>query len=96
MKVIINRTQRIRVLRKLDGEYGAQDVANCYGFKKVDPYDIDDLDSILWEGIEFNRLFKKDGVIYRFNEWTGEYPFDGIELQEIGFVPEEIVANPSR
>lgn len=94
MKVIINRTQRIQVLRKLGRELEVKDIANRYGFKRVYPLDIDNINSIPWERDEFNRLFKKDGVIYRFNAWTGEFPFDGIELQEIGFVPEEIVANP--
>ena len=93
MNIVLNRTARILEFPKRIGETSVLSIAESCGFKWIHPFDIDNFEELSWEGTEFNRLYEKDGVIYRFNQWTGsQYPFDEIELQEIGFIPERIIA----
>ena len=57
------------------------------GYAHVNPLDIENHKEILWEGIEFNRLLTKDGILYRFNGWLGPYPYNrGIQIEEIGAI----------
>ena len=93
MIVQINRTSRILELPRLQNECCVRDVAKRYGFQSLLVSDIENADKISWEGIEFNHLYIKDGIVYRFSKWTGEkFPYTGIELEEIGFIPERIIA----
>ena len=58
-----------------------------HGYCHIPVLDIVNYAEIQWEGIEFNRLLAKDGVLYRFNNWIGEYPFsEGIEIEGIGTI----------
>lgn len=95
MKFQLNRTCRIEcflnpVLAKK--ESNVDSFLDKFGFVHIDPLDIEDFEKIPWEGIEFNRLYyskNNKGIlpaVYRFNKWIGEYPFDGVELQEIGYI----------
>lgn len=89
MKAIIQRTGKITSL----GGNGKKDpfvsdIAAQYGYRYINVLDLENYQSIVWEGIEFNRLYVKDGVLYRFNEWIGDYPYIGILLEEIGKVEE--------
>lgn len=94
MNITINRTSRILELPKIEtNDIDAHALAEKYGFRWIHPFDIDNFESISWKGIEFNRLYEKNGVVYKFNQWIGlGYPYGGIELQEIGFIPERIIA----
>ncbi|GLB26569.1 hypothetical protein LXJ15735_28100 [Lacrimispora xylanolytica] len=69
---------------KASNEIIADDVIKYYGYNKINVLDIENHHTIKWEGIEFNRLFAKDGVLYRFNEWNGLYPYKSLNIQEIG------------
>lgn len=85
MKAFIQRTGKITSLAGSGKKNPAAfDIAAQYGYKSVNVLDLDNYQDIIWEGIEFNRLLAKDGVLYRFNEWFGKYPFDGILIEEIG------------
>jgi len=84
MRVEIMRTGRKRGLIKKGNERIANDVAMEYGYRKVNVLDIENYENIQWEGIEFNRLFAKDGILYVFKHWLGKFPFEGIVLEEIG------------
>ena len=89
-KCVINRTGRTEHLASLhNGTKFSGEVAEQYGYKHLSSLDIKDFDKIEWESIEFNRLYVKDGVLYRFNKWTGDYPYNGIEIEEIGTVKNE-------
>ena len=81
--VIINRTGKKEYYKTKD-EKIVDDVLIKNGFGRVLVLDIKNYKDIKWEGIEFNRLFEKNGILYRFNNWTGEYPFPGVEVEEIG------------
>ena len=85
----IQRTGRVIELHpvKTQNPVNAFTVAEENGYRHLDALDIKNGGDIQWEGIEFNRLLAKDGVLYRFNNWIGEYPFsEGIEIEEIGTV----------
>lgn len=87
MIIEINRTGKKIVLNKQKGKnYGSVNTLLAeYGYNSINVLNYDNHNNIKWEGIEFNRLFKKDNIIYRFNHWTGEaYPWDGAEIEEIG------------
>ena len=64
-------------------------VAEAEGYTVISVLDISNYQSIRWEGVEHSNLMVKDGVLYRFNEWNGVYPFEGIIIEEIGTVKEE-------
>nr|WP_024835441.1 hypothetical protein [Clostridium sp. 12(A)] len=66
----------------------ADDVIKNNGYQKVDVLDIENYKDIQWEGIEFNRLFMKNNVLYRFNEWNVLYPYKSLNIQEIGLISE--------
>ena len=83
MKVIINRTKEKLILPN-DKEIFADVVAHNHGFMRLQTSDIDNINDIQWEGIEFNRLFWKGNKVYRFNNWLGSYPYNAIVLEEIG------------
>lgn len=89
MKAIIQRTGKITSLGGNGKKNPAAfDIAKQYGYQPINVLDLENYQDIVWEGIEFNRLFTKDGILYRFNEWFGTYPYDGILLEEIGSVEE--------
>lgn len=62
----------------------ADSIIELHGYKRLHPSDIENYNDNKWEGIEFNRLFVKDGILYRFNEWNGLYPYKSLNIQEIG------------
>ena len=86
MVVSINRTWRqinISVmLVRFPWETGSS--SDPYRYCYVPSSAIDNFDEIQWHGTEFNRLFVKDNVLYRFVKWVGNFPFDGITIEEIG------------
>ena len=88
MTVSINRTGReINLIPKTNQRYGtAFQISDEYGYNHVSALDIENCNEVSWDGIEFNRLLTKDGVLYRFVRWIGEYPFSGIIIEEIGTV----------
>ena len=90
MKVTITRTFELLNLRKKGNERTAWDVAEGYGFKHVQALDIENRQEIQWQGVEFNRLYALDDELWRFNEWYGVYPFDGIVLERIGTIEEDV------
>lgn len=94
MTVSINRTGReINLIPKTKQRYGdAFQISDEYGYNHIPALDIENYNEVSWDGIEFNRLLTKDGLLYRFVRWIGEYPFSGIIIEEIGTVskhPEE-------
>lgn len=68
----------------------ADAVLDYYGIKHVKATDIENLCEFIAAGclkpIEANRLFAKNGRLYVFKEWSGEWPFDGVVMERIGFV----------
>lgn len=89
MKIKINRTKR-KIQIQSDKEVIAGSILEKHGYKHVNVLDIENHKSIQWEGIEFNRLYTKDGILYRFNNWVGEYPYKVIEIEEIGELQDEM------
>ena len=92
MKIKINRTgNRVCLLRNEDTTYSraAFEICDSYGYRRIPVLDIENYDFIEWQGIEYNRLLEKDGVIYKFVGWVGKYPFDGITIEEIGYLERE-------
>ena len=88
MIISINRENRekLALLRNKETKYtrAAFEIWECYGFKRVPVLDIENYNEIQWEGIEYNRLLERNGVVYRFVGWLGKYPFDGIIVEKIG------------
>lgn len=88
--VNIRRTGRVIELHpvKTQNPVSAYTVAEENGYRHLDALDIKNVGDIQWEGIEFNRLLEKGGKLYRFNGWLWRYPFNDIEIEEIGTVKE--------
>lgn len=85
MKVKIDRNNR-KIQFVSGAEFSASKILNRKGFKSVNPLNIENYDDIAWDGNEFNRLFVKDGKLYRFNHWICRYPYEAIEIEEIGYI----------
>ena len=83
MKVNIIRTGR-KIQLPSGNDVSAGSILEKHGYKHVNPLDIENYKDIEWQGIEFNRLYIKDGILHRFNEWVGQYPYKAIEIEEIG------------
>ena len=83
MQAKINRTKR-KIQFPSGNDVSAGSSLEKQDYKHVNPLDIENYKGIEWEGIEFNRLYTKDGKLYRFNEWVGQYPYKAIEIEEIG------------
>lgn len=84
MKANIIRTRR-KIQIQSDRDVFVGSILEKCGYKHVNPLDIENYKDIQWEGIEFNRLYTKDGKLYRFNNWVGEqHPYKAIEIEEIG------------
>lgn len=88
MEIIINRTGKTIELYPKEDRYKreALQISDEHGYRRIPVLDIENYNEIEWDGIEFNRLLFKDGILYRFNEWIGEYPFYGIVIEEIGMI----------
>lgn len=87
MTININRSgERLALLRNNNTKNarGASEIAEEYGFKHINPLDIENFNEVSFVGIEFNRLLKKNEMLYVFVEWLGVYPFDGIIVERIG------------
>lgn len=89
-RVKINRTGKT-VLIPIDSDsknrsHDGIEIARQNGYKRVDVLDIEKYQEINWSRAEYNRLVEKDGILYRFNNWIGFYPFTGVELEEIGTI----------
>ena len=85
MKVLINRNGN-KIILDAKGMISVGEIMQREGYLSINPLDIEAYKEIEWEGIEFNRLFVKDGVLYRFNNWLGTYPYDRVEIEEIGTI----------
>lgn len=86
MKISIVRTGKKIQLTTEENPWcrDAMQIAAANGYRRLLVSEIENVDEIYWQGIEFNRLLIKDGVVFRFNSWVGEYPFGKIEIEEIG------------
>lgn len=87
MTVNINRSGKKFELLRNDITKNTKDASVIweeYGFKHIDALDIKNLNEASFVGIEFNRLLEKNETLYKFVEWSGVYPFDGIIVEEIG------------
>ena len=85
LEVLITRNGN-KIIHNANNEISVLSIMKKEGYQKVNPLDIKGYEKIKWVGIEFNNLFTKDGVLYRFNNWLGVYPYDRIEIEEIGTV----------
>lgn len=84
LRIEINRTHR-KVQIASHGNVSADSIMEENGYTLISVLDIVNYRQIQWEGIEFSHLYIKDGILYRFNYWTGEhYPYTGIEIEEVG------------
>lgn len=92
MTIRINRTGRTLKLPMAIGFHTccAMMLAEEYGFHRVNPLDIAEYRTIQLYGTEINNLIEKDGVLYCFKEWFGEYPYDGIIIEEIGSITNDV------
>ena len=82
MKVRITRNSVKTTFYPKEKTCFADDVLKQNGFVYVNVLEIEGYESIKWEGIEFNRLFARDGALWRFNEWIDN--FKGVEAEIIG------------
>ena len=85
MKVLINRNGN-KIILDAKGTIAVGEIMQRKGYLSINPLNIEAYKEIEWEGIEFNNLFAKDGVLYRFNNWLGTYPYDRVEIEEIGTI----------
>ena len=84
MKIKINRTQK-KIQIPSNADISVSNILKQNGYKHVNVLDIENYKNIQWDGNEFNRLFTKNNILYRFNEWVGEkHPYKAIEIEEIG------------
>lgn len=93
MNVQINRTgEKLYLKKKNDNYRSADSILSEAGYNSINCLDIENRQEIQWKGIEYNRLFAKDNILYRFNEWITfgkdipQYPYNGIEIEEIGTI----------
>ena len=85
MKISITRTgKKTKLTMNTPWCRDAMQIADANGYRRLLVSEIENVNEIYWQGIEFNRLLIKDGVVFRFNRWVGEYPFGEIEIEEIG------------
>lgn len=84
MLATIDRAGKRRELWSNKEDRSAEAVWERHGYTTINPLDIENYKEIKWEGIEFNRLLTKDGILYRFNGWVGCYPYESCEIEEIG------------
>jgi hypothetical protein len=61
-------------------------VLRYYGMIWIDPLDVENLSDVSLEGTEKNRLYSKNGILYLFKKWGGEYPFGGVIVERIGYI----------
>lgn len=88
IEVVINRNgNKIELPAINEGYVG--DVCIRAGYKHLNVLDVVNYKDIKWEGIEFNRLYIKEGALYRFNNWIGTFPWTSIEIEQIGTYKEE-------
>lgn len=81
--------QTIRLPKK-DNACWVDTVAEQNGFSRINSDAIRNLDAVLTiPGVRHNRLFTKDNILYHLDQWSGEYPFDGVIVREIGKIIEE-------
>ena len=66
IRVEINRTHR-KIQIASHGKISADSIMEENGYTLISVLDIVNYQQIKWEGIEFNRLYIKDGILYRFN-----------------------------
>lgn len=84
LRIETNRTHR-KILIASHGKVSVDSILEENGYTPISVFDIVNCHQIKWEDFEFNRIYIKDGILYRFNYWTGEhYPYNGIEIEEIG------------
>ena len=89
MTVSINRThKRYGILpgKRSKPTCLYSDIAATCNYKPVNPLDISNFKDIHWRGIEYNCLLERDGILYKFVEWLGHYPYPGIVVEEIGSI----------
>ena len=90
MRIELNRTGRKVVFPNIYRCYvDAFGIIKDKGYERVTVLDLENQENVLWEYGEFNRLCVKDGIIYRFNGWVGKYPYEAVEIEEIGIVKEQ-------
>jgi len=85
MKVLIKRNEN-KIILDAKGMIYVGAIMQREGYLSISPLKIENYKEIKWEGIEFNNLFMKDGVLYRFNNWLGTHPYDRVEIEEIGTI----------
>lgn len=83
MQAKINSTES-KIQFSFGNDVSVGSILEKQGYKHVNSLDIENYKGIEWEGIEFNRIYTKDGILYRFSNWVGEYPYKVIEIEEIG------------
>lgn len=79
------RTTVVQLAKQM-GECAVIQILERNNFTHIDPSDISNIDELKQHNIRFNALSEKDGKVYQFDHWIGEYPFAGIELIEIGYI----------
>jgi hypothetical protein len=85
--VHIQRTKkRLALLRNKDTKdtKAAFEIWGSYGYKHISALDVKNFNEVPWDGVEYNNLLEKGGILYKFVEWLGHYPFDGIVIENIG------------
>lgn len=85
MEVKVLRNGR-KIEYEVDKEISVFSVMEKENYEYINPLDIENYKKIKWEGIEFNNLFAKDGILYRFNKWLGTFPYRSLEIEEIGII----------
>lgn len=91
MKAIIQMTENyldLPILSMGRASY-AMDVAEQHGYKHYSALDFDNIAGIterLPLGFRFNSLIVKDNKLFQFEQWTGNFPFDGIKIREVGSI----------
>lgn len=65
---------------------GLSGLLALHGYTPVSVLDIVNYREIEWEGIEYNRLYRKGTALYRFNEWFKCGTRNSVLIQEIGII----------
>ena len=93
MKIIVDRGLYPDKFYPIPNNEKINDAASVlmyYGLKPINPLDIENINYYIKSGSlrgpEVNRLFSLNDRLYVFDRWDGEYPFNGVIVERIGYI----------
>ena len=87
MHAVLDGVAKTIRLPKERGEIWAFNIAERSGYKRLDPLDLENLECLNLLPTQVNSLLTdNNGNLYLFKQWYGKYPYDGVEIERLGYV----------